>query len=345
MKKAIIIISLLMLVLCFTLTACNEPPALTAPTEEQKAFYANWQSHIMDDARITKVAMIGSHDSGISVTTSPLKDMTKTQDLTIGEQLAYGCRYFDIRVHKKSNDELTIFHSVDKSGEKFVDIAADLLKFIKANSSEFLVLDFQHFSGDSQPAVIEAINSTGLIDHAVSNTGEMSDLDFIDSLRVSDVRGKFIIIWGSNEANDGKYPYLFRRNNDSCTIENAVLDSLYNTADNTKPSAEFIAETIPKYFAHIIKKQKGLTVLQAQLTSPSLGNLQKLEHSHNQNMSKFIRSIEQNAEQLAAVNIIMRDFIGSDAEKSNSILHINLAKNIVKQSSVQKFEQLTKQAA
>ena len=340
-KKSIIFLVFIAIMLCFALTACNNtPPA--GLTSEQEEFYKTWQSTIQDETPITKVAMVGSHDSGISVTTSAFKGMTKTQDLTIGEQLKYGCRYFDIRVNKKKNGELTIFHSIDTSGEKFLDIASDLIQFIKTYTTEFLVLDFQHFNNDSQQAVIDAINSTGLIDYAIKNDSELSDLDFASSLTVKDIRGKVIIIWGSNQANGNTYPYLFRRNNDSCTIENAVLDSLYNGDDNSKPSEKFINETIPKYFEHILNKEKGLTVLQAQLTAPTLGNVKDLENGHNENMSKFIRSIEQNAERLSKVNIIMRDFIGSDLEKSNSILHLNLGKNIVKDDCINKKKKMTK---
>ena len=137
-------------------------------------------------------------------------------------------------------------------------------------------------------------------------------------------------------------PYLFRRNNDNCTIENAVLDSLYLSEDNKKPSDKFISETIPKYFEHIIAKEKGLTVLQAQLTAKGLDNLKNLENGHNENMSKFIRSIGDNKTYLNAINIIMRDFIGSDLEKTNSVLYLNVLKNHIKSDSVELFSSHTK---
>ena len=59
-------------------------------------------------------------------------------------------------------------------------------------------------------------------------------------------------------------------------------------------------------------------------------------------MSKYIRSIEKKAEYLTAVNIIMRDFIGSDLEKTNSILHLNIAKNNVKIDCISFFNKMTK---
>lgn len=323
------------------LTACASRSDGAQLDNVQKAFYQSWMSNIKDDAPINRVAIIGSHDSGISTTKHIFKAMTKTQDLTIGKQLDYGCRYFDIRVSKNKKGDLTLFHSIDKTGEKFSYVLSDLLLFIKTNPSEFLVLDFQHFAGESQQAVIDTIAKSGLKEYAIHNTTTKSDIDFVSDLTVADMRGKVILFWGSDEAYNNTH--LFRRNNDSCSINDAVLDSLYNSTDNKLASDKFIEQTIPKYFAHILQKPKGMTVLQAQLTSSKLlGSLKKLENGHNEAMSKYIRSIESDQTHLAAVNIIMRDFVGSDLEKSNSILHLNIAKDIIKSNCISNFDNLTK---
>ncbi len=328
-------------ILTFTLVACSKPAPLEL-SEEQAVFYNSWLQNIKDDTPINKISILGSHDSGTSQMTSVIKQMTATQSLTIGEQLKYGCRYFDIRVNKKKNGELNIFHDIDTSGVNFFEIANDIVNFIKTNTSEFLVLDFQHFKNNSQKDVIEALKTTGIANYAIQNNSQAEDIDFVSSLTLSDMRGKVIIVWGSNEAYSEDYPFLFRRNNDSCTIDKAVLDSLYISSDNKKASDKFISETLPKYMEHIVQKEKGLTVLQGQLTSPSIGNLKKLEDGHNQSMSGYVREIENNQTNLQKINIIMRDFVGSDLEKSNSVLHINIAKSIVKDSAIANFEKLTK---
>ena len=345
-KKSFTLVLLVVILLCVVLSACNKDGSKPVVLkEDQKEFYTNWMEAIKDDTPINKIAMLGSHDSAMSTTDSAIKNMTKTQDITIAQQLEFGCRYFDIRISKNNNDNdnLTGFHSsMDTNGEKFADTIDGILTFIKAHTSEFLVLDFQHFNNNSQQAVIDKLQSCGILQYAVVNDTDMSDIDFVTGLKLGDVRGKVIIIWGSNEANGDMYPYLFRRNNDACTISGAVLDSMYSKKDNTKSSSKFIAETIPKYFDHILKKEGGLTVLQGQLTSSSLmGNLKNLESGNNKAMSECVRGIEQNGAQLAAVNIIMRDFIGSDFEKSNSVLHINVAKGYVKDSSLESFNNFT----
>ena len=59
-------------------------------------------------------------------------------------------------MNKKKNGELNIFHDIDTSGVNFFEIANDIVNFIKTNTSEFLVLDFQHFKNNSQKDVIDA---------------------------------------------------------------------------------------------------------------------------------------------------------------------------------------------
>lgn len=345
MKKIIITLLTLLTVftLMFSLIACVDSDDSVELSNEQKAFYSSWLDGIKDDTPIKNIAILGSHDSGTSEMSGAVKALSMTQTLTIGEQLVYGTRYFDIRVNKKKDGSLNIFHGVDTSGGDFLPIVEDIIEFMTAHPSEFLVLDFQHFNNDSQRAVINTIESSGLIDFAIVNDSDLIDVDFIDSLCLSDVRGKVIITWGSNEALGDEYPYLFRRNNDSCSIPNASLDSMYFGEENSKASKKYIEEALPKYMAHIINKNKALTVLQGQLTSPNLGNLQKLEEGHNKNMSEYVRSIADNETYLKHINIIMRDFIGSDVEKTNSVLYLNVKKDIVKDNAKAEFEKATKQ--
>lgn len=292
------------------------------PTE----FTEKWLNYINDTVRLTKLAIPGSHDSG----TVGMPDLYCTQNVSIGEQLDLGVRYFDIRVHK-NEDKLTIFHGGYKKGADFYGILDNINDFMTENPSEFLVLDFQHFSGDSQDAVRQALMDKGIINRAVKNTSGKSDLDYIDSLTVGDVRGKVIITWGSSEDKD----YLFRRNNDACTIQDACLDSMYETKLNMKSSKDYIKTAMPKYFNHILEKGKGLTVLQAQLTG---GVIYQREKGHNQNMTDYVHSIANNSEYLSNVNIIMRDFVGMDKEKIYSILSLNLNKNAVKTDMREQYQ-------
>lgn len=325
MKKRIILVAICVLMLVTMLAACA-PKGTTINVTD---FSKNWMNYIDDSAKITKIAIPGSHDSG----TIGMNSMYCTQNSKIGDQLKLGVRYFDIRVHKE-DDKLVIFHSSSK-GVDFYPILDDIKAFLQSYKSEFLVLDFQHFSGGSQEAVKKALTDKGIIDIAIKNTTEQADLEFVDSLTLGEVRGKVIIMWGSGEEED----YLFRRNNDACSLEGASLDSMYVTELNQLSSENFIKEALPKYFDHIIKKGKGLTVLQGQLTASvaNFVNISAFEERHNKNMTQYVYDIANNKQYLDNVNIIMRDFIEADPEKVSSILSLNLHKKLVKSDMIDDF--------
>ena len=118
---------------------------------------SSWMGKIDDTAPLNKIAIPGSHDSG----TAGICWLGETQTYSIGQQLMSGARYFDIRVHK-DGDELTIFHSVF-DGVEFADVLSDIKEFILEKPTETLILDFQHFKGDSQDAVRELLEEELLL--------------------------------------------------------------------------------------------------------------------------------------------------------------------------------------
>lgn len=56
----------------------------------------NWMSGIKDDTAISDISMPGTHDSGTQNVDLPI--WSKTQNLSISEQLNIGVRYFDLRL-------------------------------------------------------------------------------------------------------------------------------------------------------------------------------------------------------------------------------------------------------
>lgn len=285
-------------------------------------FYRQWQSFIDDDALVKQVAIPGSHDAG----TVGMIAQASTQGSDVAAQLDAGVRYFDLRV-TASGDDLKIYHSIVK-GESFLPIARALNDFLRRYPSEFLIVDFQHFGNDCQRQVAEAIDASGLGELALKRDSQIDDLTYIDGLRVGDVRGKAILLWGDNS--ELIQDYLFRRNNDAGTLDHCVLDSYYNSDLQKKKSEDFIAEALPAYFERSISKNKGLFVLQGQLTASNIfKSLYDLELTHSENMTSYVLSLQQNERYLQAVNIVMRDFIDDDKSKIDSILQLNLAKKIV----------------
>ena len=181
---------------------------------------SKWMANINDEVLVNEIVMPGSHDAG----SHKMVWLGETQQFSIEEQLKMGARYFDIRVNK-IDDNYVIFHSII-NGVDFLPILESIKNFIIANPSETLLLDFQHFSGNSQQGVYQYITSYLYENNLlVVNNTDKSDLKFISELKLKDARGKCIIFWG--DRSEDLSNYIFLRNNDECSHENMSLNSYY----------------------------------------------------------------------------------------------------------------------
>lgn len=277
-----------------------------------------WMANIKDDVLVNEIVMPGSHDAG----SYKMVWLGETQQFTIDEQLQMGVRYFDIRVNKKE-DKYVIFHSII-NGVEFLPILESIKSFIINNPTEVLLLDFQHFEGNSQNDVYnfitEYLYNNNLL---VENNTELSDLEFISNLKLKDARGKCIIFWGDRSKDLSNY--IFLRNNDDCSHENMTLNSYYISDYHYKDIAYLEEVAYPIYFDNIQNKiareTKGIFVLQAQLTDGNLifGPYSK-EKTNNKKISEVIKNFK-NDEKLTYLNVIMRDFL--DIEKCEEIIDLN----------------------
>ena len=284
-------------------------------------FYSRWMADIDDECLLQDIVIPGSHDAG----TKGMVWLGETQCYTVNEQLLSGVRYFDLRVNQKDG-ELVIFHSII-NGTEFIPILQDIYEFIIENESEVLLLDFQHFSGDSQHRVRELIEEFFLNDNLlVFNDTDKSDLQFISELTLGEARGKCIVFWGDRSAEFSEINYLFTRNNDNCSHTDMSLNSYYFEEYHKGSSKNLIYNAFPTYFQRIEEKiynegYKGIFVLQAQLTD---GNLifgpWSRERAHNKNVSEYIENLKE-FEQINYVNVIMRDFITT--QKCEQIISLN----------------------
>lgn len=286
---------------------------------------SSWMSNIKDEAKLTDIVIPGAHDAG----TEGMIWLGETQHKEIKYQLKDGFRYFDIRVRKTDKDEHIIYHDII-NGNKFESIFNDIVSFIKSNKTETLLLDFQHFDG-GDPFVITLLERNK--DLLVKNDTSLSDLEFIDSLTLGQVRGKMIAFFGDNKANGLNKNYIFDRNNDSCSREGSCLDSYYD--DDYKKSSKYLIDNVlPENYNRIERKivkegHKGIFVLQGQLTDGKLifGPYSK-ERGHRKNMSKYIDGIKDDSRRLSLTNVIMRDFVNEDI--ANEIIKLNEYKGLVK---------------
>ena len=168
----------------------------------------------------------------------------------------------------------------------------------------------------------------------IENDTSQSDLDFVKTLTLGDVRGKAIVFWGNesktNENSDfiKTKNYLFQRNNDGGTRNGSSLQSFYDSSLNTKPSKTYLEKAIPTYVEKYRQSEGGLFVMQMQLTDPiAIIGPKFYEGTHDKNATSFISTLD-GKDYFDCVNIIMRDFVG--ARKCKQIISLNIAKDTLK---------------
>ena len=272
--------------------------------EEGPAWLTCWMKDIPDDTLLRKIVIPGSHDSGTAGTIWA----AETQVYSFKQQLETGIRYFDTRVHKKG-DKYFIFHSII-DGVEFPPILKDVSKFLDDNPSEVILLDFQHFKGESQSDVAKMLIDI-LGDKLLHNESQDSNLDFIHNLTLGEARGKCIAFWG--DRNDELADFKFVRNDNECTTGEQCLDSFYLRDCHHGDTSRLINEGHPEYFgrARMLedKGKSGVFVLQCQLGDSKVvfGPYSK-EKNHDEPISKYICDLPNHPD-FDLVNVIMRDFI------------------------------------
>ncbi len=289
-------------------------------------YLPKWMSMLKDDTKLNEIIMPGSHDSG----SYKMFYMGETQKFDISQQLELGTRYFDIRIIN-DNGKYRIFHDVIK-GIDAEPIFKYFNDFLNNNPSETLILDFQHFENNPEKKVLEFIN-TYLKDKLVKNNTSLSDLAFIDGLKLSDVRGKCIILF-KQSSEYTNLDYIFGRNNDLCTIPNSSLNSNYIRDYNIDKAKIYLETHIQNYIDNIKDKitnegYKGLFVLQCQLTdAKKIFGPWSREKQLDENMQAWITYLP-NTDNFQYINILMRDFINQ--EKCENIIRLNYTKGFVKE--------------
>lgn len=155
----------------------------------------NWMSRLPDQAYAAVVSIPGSHDSatgsGWATGSGSLGDeYARTQELTLAEQWTLGIRAFDFRpcVYK---DYMNLNHGIMATRIHMEDALSLLRDSLAANPSEFVVIHMLHESDGDQVdnAYNERIQQL-LRDEAYSGLF----VDFRKELRVSDLRGKILVI-------------------------------------------------------------------------------------------------------------------------------------------------------
>lgn len=236
------LIAVLVVILAPIIAVGNK--VIVEDTVQPNEYLTEWMKYIDGDARVTDIAIPGSHDSGCI----EMPWYAATQDLTFAEQLERGVRYFDIRVNDKGGD-LVIFHSV-VNGVDYESVLRDIDEFMDAHPSEFLVLDFSHFKNDSEEKVFDLFDEIVSAERVVNDTN-IADTEFLDALTLDDVRGKVIVFITPDETDYCGRDYFFYKNGDEvgedAETSYASLVSPYKKFWNGKSAKKFAGDILYRY--------------------------------------------------------------------------------------------------
>ncbi len=293
-------------------------------------FLKNWMSYISDDAKITKIAMPGSHNSG----TMGMCKLAKCQNGSLYSQFAHGVRAFDIRLKADKNGNLFIGHGI-MTGMPAEFVFESLRNILNECNGEFFVISMITYMNQKIGPIKLSYNGNSdetsrlICKYLSPEKYALTDVENIGELTLGDIRKsgkKYIII------NDKK-EYDF-------SVDCPYDDPWSSVVYGYKPE-KFIKE-IQKYLTE--KEYKGFMRYQTQMT-PNLGTEigwskwpDDLDNIIRSLFHQIIDDVAADPVMLERVNIIGGDFMSRDNMKANKILSLNLLKGMVKEELKNEYE-------
>ncbi len=292
-------------------------------------FLKNWMSYISDDAKITKIAMPGSHNSA----TMGMSKFAKCQNGSLYEQYAHGVRAFDIRLKADKKGNLFIAHGIMKGMP--AELAFESLKMILNESDEFLIITVMTYMNQKIGPISLSYNGNSsetsrlIREYLSPEKYALTDIENIGELTLGDIRkaGKKYVIINKNK----EYDY---------SVDCSYTDPWDSVVYGYKP-AKF-AKEILKYLKEI--ETDGFLRFQTQQT-PNLGTENgwtkwpdDLDDMIRPYFAQIIDDVAADPVMLERVNIVSGDFMCRDKMKANKTLSLNLLKGIVKEELLAEFE-------
>ena len=322
MKRKIVVIVALaaVCVLCVSFAACGEE------------YSGGYMSCLKSDAKLGEIVMLGAHDAG----TVGQSDTACTQHSDFGKMLDSGVRYFDCRV-TDVNGEPSFVHgntnSVFWPSKEHLTLAEacdDIVAFVAKYPSEVIVLDFQHTwdaTEDKVIAILEQKLGAVALDKSLAAVPSEVTLG-----QMREWGKNVVIVYRTPEKCEQK-DFLYEREE--------YLQSEYNSGIHSIGKNEYEEKyplLIAEWDKYIAGKSEGkLFVLQSQITAT--GWLAEAEAKFRPIANDWLADLEkaENADKLAAINIVMRDFVADDdigserpsGEVFKIVVKLNAAKGLV----------------
>ncbi|PSM48189.1 hypothetical protein C7Y66_15745 [Chroococcidiopsis sp. CCALA 051] len=126
-------------------------PPLLAPGKPGDVPTINWMKAILASKKLSELTIPGTHET-CATTASNLVALpwTKCQDRGLKDQLNAGIRFLDIRC-RHTGDTFAIHHGTEYQNLMFGDVLNDCINFLKANSSECIVMSVKEEHTPDEP--------------------------------------------------------------------------------------------------------------------------------------------------------------------------------------------------
>lgn len=321
MKRKIVVIVALaaVCVLCVSFAACGEE------------YSGGYMSCLKSDAKLGEIVMLGAHDAG----TVGQNEMACTQHSDFGEMLDAGVRYFDCRVTDVDGELSFVHANTDRpplwgSELTLAEACDDIVAFVAEYPSEVIVLDFQHTWTPTEDKVI------ALLEQKLGSIALDKSLAAVPSeVTLGQMRewGKNVVIVYRTPEKCEQKDFLYEREE--------YLQSEYNSGIHSISKNKYEEKyplLIAEWDKYIAGKSEGkLFVLQSQITAT--GWLAEAEAKFRPIANDWLADLEkaENADKLAAINIVMRDFVADDdigSERASDevfkiVVKLNAAKGLV----------------
>ncbi|HIU97013.1 MAG TPA: hypothetical protein IAB15_00780 [Candidatus Ornithoclostridium faecigallinarum] len=322
MKRKIVVIAALAAVcmLCVSFAACGEE------------YSGGYMSCLKSDAKLGEIVMLGAHDAG----TVGQNDTACTQHSDFAEMLDGGVRYFDCRVTDVNGEPSFVHGNTDSffwpspKHMTLVEACDDIVAFVAKYPSEVIVLDFQHTWDATEDKVI------AILEQKLGSIALDKTLAAVPSeVTLGQMRewGKNVVIVYRTPEKCEQKDFLYEREE--------YLQSEYNRGIHSISKNKYEEKyplLIAEWDKYISGKSEGkLFVLQSQITATNW--LAEAEAKFRPIANDWLAGLEkaENADKLAAINIVMRDFVADDdigSERASDevfkiVVKLNAAKGLV----------------
>ena len=200
--------------------------------EQESAYWHNsslnldnrdWMSRISDDKLISELSIPGTHDTMAYNPDLKFLNITRTQTISLENQLNIGIRYLDIRLTNQS-DRFDINHGAIYLGYNFTDVLETVEEFLNANPSETIVMRLKQEHSNSSLAEMKNLFDKYFEEYReLFWTKDSSNSPINPSL--AELRGKILVV---SEVDSIDFSLRFK---DVILQDYFALGTVYNITD------------------------------------------------------------------------------------------------------------------